>query len=130
MKKHQIVFLTIFLYTLNTKLIAQSQNWITNNQLTYEVLSNFNTEGAIKDIKKKNIRILFLGGFGRIPVFNNKKDVSFQKKYSVKFFSQGCIRMGNNENEEAYNQTIFKYLDKKFGKHWRNEIRKDPIGFK
>ena len=138
MKKHLVAFLTLFLYILTFKLYAQSLNDTTGvdhklyiiEEISIKTTSDFNAKGAQKDIKEDNIRILFSGGFGGMPSFNNEKDIAFQKKYSVKFFSQGCIKMGSDENQEEYNQTIFNYLDTKFGEHWRNEIRNDAIGFK
>ena len=104
------------------------QDFITN--FKYEVISDFNKEGAKNDIIKNKIRILFSGGFGGMPTFNSDNDLEFQKKYSVKFLSQGCIRMGKYENEKEYNSAIFAYLDKKFGQNWRYEIRDDAIGIK
>lgn len=64
-----------------------------------------------------------------MPDFNSELDKTFQNKYHVTFLSQGCVRWGENENEAAYNQVIFKYLDKKYGKAWRYELRDDAIGF-
>lgn len=129
MQKH-IIYLGITLCFSLIKLSAQSPRNPNTNTFSYQITSNFNAKGAEKDIKKNNIRILFAGGFTGIPNFKNDKDTSFQEKYSVKFFSQGCVRMGENENEEEYNHIIFNYLDKKFGENWRSEIRKDAIGFK
>ena len=138
MKKHLTKFLTAFICILTLELNAQSKIDTTDTDIKFDITkeiskqltSDYNAIGARKDIKKKNIRILFPGGFGGMPDFDNQKDIDFQKKYSVDFFSQGCIRMGEDENEEEYNLTIFKYLDKKFGKSWRSEIRSDAIGLK
>ena len=65
-----------------------------------------------------------------IKTFDRRRDYEFQNKYSVTFLSQGCIRNGIDENEEAYNKVVFAFLDKKYGKKWRYEIRTDAIGFK
>ena len=136
MKKYQITFIALFICIFTFELNAQSKNDTIEIKLdlpkaiSTQLISDFNIQGARKDIKEKNIRILFPGGFGGMPNFDNQKDITFQKNYSVKFFSQGCIRMGENENEEEYNRTIFKYLDQKFGKSWRSEIRSDAIGIK
>jgi hypothetical protein len=96
---------------------------------SYQPESRYNARGAATDIESKKIRILFSGGFGGMPDFKNEKDKRFQKKYKVEFYSQGCLRYGINDDEEGYNKTIFKYLDSKYGKSWRKEIRKDAIGF-
>lgn len=86
----------------------------------------FNLKRAQRDIDSNTIHILFPGGFLGIPDFNNPKDTDFQDKYHVTFFAQGCIRSGL-DNEDEYNRHIFKYLDKKYGKQWRAEIRDDAI---
>ena len=137
MKKLKITYLTIFCSLMTAGINAQSEKDSTELKksdsyyaIKVEIKSDFNIEGAKKDIKKENIRILFSGGFGGMPDFDNKKDIAFQKKYSIEFFSQGCIRIGMDGNEEEYNQTIFTYLDKKYGKKWRIEIRDGAIGIK
>lgn len=113
---------------------AQLENNIKNciekvNLNSIHLISDYNKKGAFLAIKKNNIKILFSGGFGGMPNFKNKSDIQFQKKYKVEFFSQGCVRYGENEDEEGYNKIIFEYLDKKYGTKWRKEIRNDAIGF-
>jgi hypothetical protein len=97
--------------------------------VSFKPESPYNARGAKADLKKGNARILFPGGFGGMPDFNAEEDQLFQRKYGIDFFSQGCTRSGENENEAAYNQVVFAYLDKKFGKAWREELRPDAIGF-
>lgn len=92
--------------------------------------SHYNSKGAKQDLKQGKPLILFSGGFGGMPDFNSKADIDFQRKYQVKFYSQGCVRYGENENEEAYNQVVFQYLDQEYGKGWRDELRINAIGFK
>lgn len=135
MNKMKYSILIVFCYLLSSSIAAQSNDstsysWNPKKQMSYKVKSDYNTQGAKKDIVNGNIRILFSGGFGGMPDFNNEDDLAFQKKYGVKFYSLGCFRGGDDENQEAYNNRIFKYLDEKFGKTWRIEIRKDAIGFK
>jgi hypothetical protein len=90
--------------------------------------SPYTSKGARKDIELGKPVILFSGGFAGIPDFNSEADKIFQKKYNVIFYSKGCIRM-SDDDQEAYNQVIFDYLDKKFGDAWRFELREDAIGF-
>lgn len=137
MKQLKIIYLIIICSLLTWEINAQSEKDSTVikepifiQTAKVDFTSDFNLEGAKKDIHKENIRILFPGGFGGMPNFDNEKDIEFQNKYSIKFFSQGCIRMGEDENEEEYNQTIFNYLDKKYGKEWRIKIRNGAIGMK
>ncbi|MNJ90881.1 hypothetical protein D3C87_85210 [compost metagenome] len=91
--------------------------------------SRYNAKGAPADLKSGTAQILFSGGLGGMPDFTSEKDNQFQRKYGVEFFSQGCVHMGPNEDETAYNRAIFAYLDKKFGEMWRYELRNDAIGF-
>ncbi len=91
--------------------------------------SRYNKAGALQDIKKHEMQILFSGGFGGMPDFSSAEDQLFQKRYGLTFHSQGCLRSGEGENEAEYNQTIFAYLDKTYGTKWRYELRKDAIGF-
>lgn len=89
--------------------------------------NTYNRKRAVNDIEKKNIEILLPGGIVSSAIFPN--DSNFEKKYNVKFASQGCTR-NPGDNESEYNQEIFKFLDQKFGKEWRDEIRQDAIGLK
>ena len=92
----------------------------------YEIyVSDNNSKGAIADIEKGTIELFLRSGI--IGVNISSIDTIFESKYKVKYKSLGCISLhGDNLNE--YNQTIFAYLDKKYGKKWREEIRRDVIG--
>ncbi len=92
------------------------------------VYSRYNASGAACDIDSGKVRILFPGGFGGMPDFENPQDQNFQEKYKVEFWSQGCVRMGVDDDEEGYNWAVFEYLDEKYGEGWRDEIRPDAIG--
>ena len=85
-----------------------------------------NKDIAQRDINKNKQRLLLSGGI--VPVIYSDQD-KFEKKYGVKYFDYGCVAP-SYECIEQYNKEIFKYLDNKFGKSWRNEVRKDVIGFK
>lgn len=82
---------------------------------------------ALKDIQAGTIKLLIFGGIA--PSVNTKFDVKFEKKYNLKYHDFGCIHVGY-ECVRDYNQTIFTYLDKKYGKKWRVGIRKDVISLK
>lgn len=99
------------------------------NQIIAGFYSHYNKAGALQDIKKHEMQILFSGGLGGMPDFSSAEDRIFQKRYGVVFHSQGCIHSGEGENEAEYNQTIFAYLDKTYGPKWRYELRSDAIGF-
>ena len=80
-----------------------------------------NKELAEKDILNNKIRIIIDGGIA--PTFY-KNDYNFEKRYKVKFWTSGCQSTISNKCKSEYNKTIFDYLDKKYGKNWRKEIRK------
>lgn len=103
--------------------------FINFNQIISSLYSRYNQAGALQDIKKHEMQILFSGGFGGMPDFSTAEDRLFQKRYGVTFYSQGCVHYGEGENEAEYNQTIFAYLDKTYGSKWRYELRSDAIGF-
>jgi len=85
-----------------------------------------NKDIAQRDINKNKPRLLLSGGIA--PVIYSDQD-KFEEKYGVKYFDYGCVTP-SYECIEQYNKEIFIYLDNKFGKSWRLEIRKDVIGFK
>ena len=89
-------------------------------------VSGYNKQKALTDIRKGSIKIILPGGI--VAAAKLLGDEAFEKKYGINFFSQGCVRFPK-DNEAAYNEEVFKYLDQKFGKEWRDEIRKDAIGF-
>ncbi len=95
-------------------------------KLTFTTSIEKAKELAMYDIEKK-IPFLFLQS-GISPTIN-PTDTIFEKKYKVYYDEQGCVGP-DNEMMIAYNQVIFEFLDKQFGKEWRKSIRKDIIGFK
>lgn len=97
--------------------------------MSIALTSPYNIAGAKHAIREKSAKILFPGGFGGMPHFNNPADKAFQQKYHVAFFSQGCMHIEAGEDEEGYNRTVFDWLDKTYGNAWRHELRKDAIAF-
>lgn len=99
---------------------------ITDLDLLIIAECEINKDIAKRDIDKNKPRLLFSGGIA--PVIYSDQD-KFEKKYGVKYSDYGCVTP-SYECIEQYNKEIFKYLDNKFGKSWRREIRKDVIGYK
>lgn len=87
----------------------------------------FNRERALKDIQNKKPSLLLQGGIISVVKASDK---DFEEKYKISFWDFGCVMSDNIECIIAYNKTIFEYLDKTFGKKWRQEIRKDVIGLR
>ena len=85
-----------------------------------------NRQQALDHIKIGKINLLLSGGIAPVVYQSDKK---FSKKYNLNFVEFGCEAVAE-ESLYEYNKTVFEYLDKKYGKKWRKEIRKDIIGLK
>lgn len=85
-----------------------------------------NKEVAEIDIKKNKSKLLLIGSITPIIYSNQNK---FEKKYSIEYYDFGCTPP-SEECVIQYNKTIFADLDKKYGRKWRKEVRKDVIGLK
>lgn len=81
---------------------------------------------AQSDIKENKPRLLIIGGI--VPTIYPDQHL-FESKYGVKYDDYGDTPPPQ-ECVEQYNREIFEYLDKKFGKSWRKEVRKDVVGLK
>ena len=90
--------------------------------------SSYTPKSARKDLRKGNPVILFRGGLDGMPDFSSETDKAFQRKYGVNFYSQGCLRLPDDD-QEGYNRVIFDYLDEKYGEGWRYELREGAVGF-
>ena len=83
---------------------------------------SFNEQRAESDIANKNVKLLIVGSIA--PRANSEKDNKFEKKYDITYYDIGDTPPANVCIEE-YNKIVFKYLDNKYGKAWRKEVRKD-----
>ena len=64
------------------------------------------------------------GGIAPVVYIHQNK---FEKEFNIVYHEFGCVAP-NHDCILKYNQVIFKYLDTKYGKRWRKEVRKDVIG--
>jgi hypothetical protein len=87
---------------------------------------NFGSAKAQKDIKAGRPMLLLSGGIA--PVASPNED-HFEKKYTVKYHDFGDTPQ-KYKCSVAYNKVVFAFLDKKFGKSWRKDVRPDVIGLK
>jgi hypothetical protein len=99
---------------------------ITNLDLLIIAVCDINKDIAQKDIKENRPRLLIIGGI--VPTIHERQ-FEFESKYGIKYYDYGDVPPAQ-ECVEQYNKVIFDYLDNKFGKSWRREVRKDVIGFK
>ncbi len=94
------------------------------NKILLEIDCNSINPIVEEDIKNEYVFIFLNGGASPIRF---STDESFEKKYNIYFYEQGCI---NSLCAESYNMIIFDYLKKAYGKKWMKEIRDDAVGFK
>lgn len=87
----------------------------------------FSAGKALKDIKGNKAHLLLYGSIA--PVIG-PSDKEFKKKFGVAYMIFGDDETVREECKKLYNQVVFDYLDKKFGKKWREEVRKDIVGYK
>jgi len=89
--------------------------------------SGFNAVKALKDIKENKAHLLLYGSIA--PVIR-PSDKEFKDKFGVAYMIFGDDETVREECKKSYNQVVFDYLDIKFGKKWREEVRKDIVGYK
>ncbi len=81
-------------------------------------------QNALNDIQQKQVKLLLIGG--EVPVVQHGQE-HFEQQYGVQYHDYGCISP-EADSVEAYNKTIFRYLDATYGKQWREQVRKDVPG--
>lgn len=74
---------------------------------------------ALIDLKKEKIMLLFQGGI--VPLQFEGQDL-IEQKYKLKLVDLGCV-VPKDICIAHYNAEVAKYLDRKFGKAWRKEVR-------
>ena len=108
------IFLAIFICTLTIgKAKAQPNKPVPTD-------CSFNFE---KDLKANRIKLLLLGGIAPIHVKGQKQH---EKRFNFEYHDYGCIAE-SDECSRAYSAKAFKYLDKKYGKGWRKQVRQDVL---
>ena len=118
----------LFLVLLCNFCFAQTKQDITKPSGAQKTLRSENCKDvaiyAQMDIDNNNISLFLKGGIAPIIY---KTDTAFESIYKLKFDDLGCI---GNKCAEQYNQYIFDYLNKTYGKKWIKDIRKEVLGFK
>ena len=79
---------------------------------------------ANTDLKNGTIKFLIRGGIVSTYV---KGQEAFEKKYGIAYSGFGCV-MPVNISINDYNKVVASFMDRKYGKDWRNEVRKDIQG--
>lgn len=112
MKRGPLLSLTILLLVLALTTIAQ---YFQQNK------PNFS-----KDLLNNTLRLFSVEGPD--PVAFSKRDSLFEKKYCVKYVLFGCEPDYEHEAMSEYNRKVERYLDRRFGKKWRLELRGNVVG--
>jgi hypothetical protein len=81
-------------------------------------------EKAADDLQKGKVEFLLQGGIAPVHVEGQE---SFERAYSVHYHDLGCM-IPKGLCIDVYNQQVATYLDKKHGKGWRKQVRKDVTG--
>jgi len=99
---------------------------ISNYEIIIDVKCDIDNLTALADIKDRHPKLMLISGIAPMHI---KGQENFEKKYEVKYHEFGCIAPIKT-CVLMYNKVIFEYLDKKFGKKWRDDVRTDVLGLK
>lgn len=81
---------------------------------------------ATQDIREGHKFLYLRGGIASVIT---KKDIAFEKRYGTDLREFGCMA-GDHAIIAAYNSTVFRYLDSRYGNTWRAHLREDTIGLR
>lgn len=121
-----LIFWCNFSMAQPKKLTDEDYNQSSLGSLDFVKTSEEAYQLSVEDIKRGTPFILLQGGIAPISY---PSDEEFENRFGVYYFEQGCV-VSDFKLTKAYNSAVFDHLDKNFGKSWRNQIRKDAIGFK
>jgi hypothetical protein len=96
-----------------------------NDNLKLYTVKNYDSTLADFDIRQNKFR-LFCGVAFKSVFAEGDKD--FEKKYNVRYHIVGDFLRSSVAQMTSYNMVVADYLDKKYGKGWRLEIRRDVLG--
>ena len=143
-KMKQLLFILIFLTTFISygqtfddknetvvfRLIGELSEEQINNSGPKKLAFISNIDEAKKlaenDIEKGTPFLLLMSGVAPAII---STDLEFEKRYQVYLYEFGCSGP-EDELAIAYNETIFEYMNNKFGETWTKQIRDDVVGFK
>ena len=115
MKKSTIIWLILCLLSVH----LNAKPLLITDHIKAESIKQANA-----DIKNGKIKLLVQG---RIVATRVKGQEQFERKYGVVYFDLGCVGPSDIRIED-YNKVVASFMDKKYGKAWRKEVRKDVKG--
>ncbi len=117
-----ILNLVVLLILVFCNIGKAKSNFIKNSIDSIIVKSDceFNFE---RDLKKGKPKLLLVGSVAPVYVQGQEKH---EKKFGFEYYDFGC-QPDSEDCMKVYNFQTFEYLDKKFGKAWRKEVRPDVL---
>ncbi len=111
------ILILVFTCFATTYLSAKAVNPV-------DTAKQYSIKLANADLKNGTVKFLLRGGIVSIYV---KGQEVFEKKYGIAYRDFGCV-MPVNISIEDYNKVVASFMDKKYGKDWRKEVRRDVQG--
>jgi hypothetical protein len=82
---------------------------------------------AMSDIQNDSAKLLVKMPYAYL--YEPNPESVFKEKYKITLYDFGCLRP-DYDCMISYNFAIFRHLDKKYGKGWRDDLDFYVIGFK
>lgn len=79
---------------------------------------------AKADLMEGRVKFLLRGGI--VSTYVKGQEI-FEKKYGIAYSEFGCV-MPVNISINDYNKVVASFMDRKYGKVWRKEVRSDIQG--
>ncbi|WP_145855346.1 FEKKY domain-containing protein [Pedobacter suwonensis] len=114
MKKYTLIWMILCLISVH----LSAKPLLSADHIKTESIKQANA-----DIKNGKIKFLIQGGI----VSTRKGQELFEQKYGVVYQDLGCVGPSAIRIED-YNKVVASFMDKKYGKAWRKEVRKDVQG--
>lgn len=124
-----VILANSLLLVTSTIVFAQKSERVTTENKRAPSFISFENEANAKfecDLKSNSLKIYLLGGIKSVIT---KEDVEFAKKHPIQYYDFGCAPPTNFKVYELYNQLVFNYLLKEFGKEWIALVNKNAFGF-
>ena len=84
----------------------------------------FNQLTAQRDLANGTPKLFLPGG---IAPLRRASDGPIEKRFGFMYQDLGCVRPVNDRCLGAYSRVVFAYLDKQYGKQWRQRVRKEVL---
>lgn len=83
---------------------------------------------ALAHYDLQHATVLLFCGVAIAPMAPLKSDKEFESKYQVHYYIVGDFLPSSVAQMTSYNLVVADYLDRRYGKKWRAELRSDVLG--